>query len=125
MILSKIFRFIFGRSRDDYGPSGWGADSSSTDGSSSGNNMAKSDIDTLCKTVASGEYIANLRIGRSWILPQMLEMGGVRRGHLHFDIDKYEKAVRSLSYTYSHFLMIRILRAMKRVLVGGRRMWSG
>ena len=112
MIFSKIFRFIFGRSRDDYGPSGWVSDSNSADGSSSGNNMVKSDIDTLCKTVASGEYIANLRIGRSWILPQMLEMGGVRRGHLHFDIDKYEKAVRSLSYTRQNEILMRNLNVL-------------
>lgn len=115
MIFSKILEFIFGRRRDDYGPSGWVSDRGSVDNNSSKKSTPKNDIDTLCNTVANGEYIANLRIGRSWILPQLLEMGGVRKGHLCFDIDMYENAVRNMPYSKQCDILMHNLEVLSSI----------
>lgn len=50
------------------------------------------DTSLLRQQVSETEYISNLRIGRSWILPQMVEMG-FRKGK--FDIATYEVAIKS------------------------------
>lgn len=113
MIFSKILEFIFGRRRDDYGPSGWVSADGSVENTTQSSERNTKEIDNLCNEVAEGDYIANLRIGRSWILPQMLEMGGVRKGHLHFDIKKYENAVRNLTAAKQEKILMRNLDALK------------
>lgn len=55
----------------------------------------KYDTTLLRQQVSETEYISNLRIGRSWILPQLVEMGcksKLRRKN--FDLDHYEKMIR-------------------------------
>lgn len=43
-------------------------------------------VENLCQQVYYSEYIANLRIGRSWILPQMVDMSFTRRGKFSKDL---------------------------------------
>lgn len=50
------------------------------------------DTTQLRQQVSETEYISNLRIGRSWILPQMVQMG-FKRGK--FDVNQFEKAIKS------------------------------
>lgn len=54
----------------------------------------KYDLRGLREQVSETEYIANLRIGRSWVLPQMVKMGFVKSGmEYHFDIQVFEKHI--------------------------------
>lgn len=115
MIFSKILEFIFGRRRDDYGPSGWASAGDSVENTPQSRERDTKEIDNLCNEVASGDYIANLRIGRSWILPQMLEMGGVRKGHLHFDIKMYENAVRDIPANKQERIIMRNMEALELI----------
>lgn len=53
------------------------------------------DLSGLRQQVSQSEYITNLRIGRSWILPQLVKMGFRKTfdGKWEFSIAEYEKAM--------------------------------
>jgi len=52
----------------------------------------KYDTEFLRHQVSQTEYISNLRIGRSWILPQLVQMGFTRKlMSTKFDISHFEK----------------------------------
>lgn len=54
----------------------------------------KYDTTLLRQQVSETEYISNLRIGRSWILPQLVEMGFKKKGlSRKFDMEFYEKNI--------------------------------
>lgn len=54
----------------------------------------KYDTTWLRQQVVETEYISNLRIGRSWILPQLVEMGFKKKGMSRkFDMEFYEKNI--------------------------------
>lgn len=54
------------------------------------------DLSGLRQQVSETEYIRNLRIGRSWILPQMVHMGFVKsRDRMVFSIDRFESSIRA------------------------------
>lgn len=54
----------------------------------------KYDTTILRQQVSETEYISNMRIGRSWILPQLVEMGFKKKGNSRkFDLDFYEKNI--------------------------------
>lgn len=56
----------------------------------------KYDTTLLRQQVSKTEYISNLRIGRSWILPQIIEMGFKSKLlRKSFDVDHFEKMIRS------------------------------
>lgn len=67
-------------------------------------------IDDLCHQVGNGSYISNLRIGRSWVLPQMLEMG-CRHGR--FSQQQYLERVNGLYYNKRWNIFIRNYKAMR------------
>lgn len=54
-------------------------------------NSKKYDLSSLKQQVSETEYISNLRLGRSWILPQMVKMGFKenRNGKKEFDLKYY------------------------------------
>lgn len=53
------------------------------------------DTSLLRQQVSETEYISNLRIGRSWILPQMVQMGFKKRTlSSNFDINLFETAIK-------------------------------
>lgn len=56
----------------------------------------KYDTTLLRQQISETEYISNLRIGRSWILPQLVEMG-FKSNLLRkkFDVTHFEKMIRS------------------------------
>lgn len=54
----------------------------------------KYDTSLLRQQVSETEYISNLRIGRSWILPQLIQMGFKKKGmSMKFDMDYFESAI--------------------------------
>lgn len=56
----------------------------------------KYDTTLLRQQVSETEYISNLRIGRSWILPQLVEMGFKKKGlSRKFDMEFFERNIRS------------------------------
>lgn len=55
----------------------------------------KYDTTLLRQQVTQTEYISNLRIGRSWILPQLVQMGFKKRGLSYtFDISVFERNLK-------------------------------
>lgn len=55
----------------------------------------KYDTTFLRQQVSETEYISNLRVGRSWILPQMVKMGFKQDGLSYkFDIEFFESNIR-------------------------------
>lgn len=75
----------------------------------------KYDITGLREQVSKTEYISNLRIGRSWILPQLVHMGFKPKilGQPKFDVNYLEKMIR-LRYNVSRHGRIRVWKLMKR-----------
>ena len=74
----------------------------------------KYDTTILRQQVAETEYISNLRIGRSWILPQLVEMGFKKKGlSVKFDMDFYEKNILK-TYDLSQSGRCKIWNLLKR-----------
>lgn len=72
-----IYSLFFKKKKRRYSGTGKSRSNSSTTkqkGSQVGN-LNKYNLTTLKQQVSETEYISNLRLGRSWILPQMLSMG--------------------------------------------------
>ena len=67
--------------------------------------VKKYDLSHLREQVTETEYIANLRLGRRWIFPQLVRMGFVKNpsGDRVFDIDIFMKNFRSLYRSGSGF----------------------
>ena len=65
----------------------------------------------LLDEVSKTEYIQNLRIGRSWILPQMVEMCFDENGN--FSEKRYLKKVNDLDFEKCWSVMMRNVRALK------------
>lgn len=65
----------------------------------------------LIDKVAKTEYIQNLRIGRSWILPQMVEMCFDKNGN--FSEKRYLKKVSELDFEKCWSIMMRNVRALR------------
>lgn len=72
--------------------------------------MDLSEIEDLLADVSETSYIQNLRIGRSWILPQMVEMAFNEKGE--FDEKKYFKEVQLLDYEKCWTILLRNFHAI-------------
>lgn len=74
----------------------------------------KYDTTILRQKVSETEYISNMRIGRSWILPQLVEMGFKKKGlSRKFDLDFYEKNILK-TYNLSQSGRCKIWNLLKR-----------
>jgi hypothetical protein len=74
----------------------------------------KYDTSFLRQQVAETEYICNLRIGRSWVLPKLVSMGFVKsRFSYKFDIDVFERSIYS-KYDWSETGRREIWNLLKR-----------
>lgn len=74
---------------------------------------ARVEVEDLCRKVCDSDYISNLRIGRSWILPQLVEMGFDANGN--FSKDSYIRAVKQMGFAYMWKVMIRNVKALQKL----------
>lgn len=65
----------------------------------------------LHRKVVDSAYIGNLRLGRSWVLPQMVAMGFDYQGN--FSEQKYFAAINDLGYNKCWEIMMRNFRQIK------------
>lgn len=72
------------------------------------------DVDSLCERVSESDYIASLRIGRSWILPQMVAMGFDDDGAA-FSKQRYLDCLKEFSTRKLWTILLRNLKAMKEI----------
>lgn len=75
----------------------------------------KYDLSHLHEQVSETEYITNLRLGRSWIFPQMVTMGFVKKRHGGYEFDT-SKFTSSFHKRYGHSVQGRrqVWKLMKR-----------
>lgn len=96
-ILKSIFRVLF--SSEEKKPQ-------SRKSSQTTAHSGQRQVEELQKKIEySGAYIQHLRLDRSWVLPQMVEMGFDRSGK--FDREKYLSAVKNLGVDKIWSLIIR------------------
>lgn len=72
------------------------------------------EIDHLVKNVASGEYIRDLRIGRSWILPKMVGMSFNKRGKFS-ESRYYENLQEMMSYEDGWSFLLHNYRVLSNI----------
>lgn len=75
--------------------------------------MRKADVEKLCRKVYDDEYVGNLRVGRSWVLPQMVHMGFDQSGQ--FRTERYVDEIGKLSYAHLWKILIRNMKAMQKM----------
>lgn len=73
--------------------------------------LYRHEIDELCNKVCDSEYIHNLHLGRSWILPQMVEMGFDSKGV--FSTELYVEKIKHFDYQKMWDIVIRNVKAMQ------------
>lgn len=76
---------------------------------------SKYDLSGLRQQVSETEYIQNLRVGRSWILPQLIQMGfgENKKGKKEFSLSDYKKALLS-KYNSSPYGRSNVWNLLKR-----------
>lgn len=67
-------------------------------------------VDDLCNKIVDQQYIDNLHLGRSWILPQMVDASFNSRGE--FDEKRYFEYIASLDYEKCWRILLRNYKAI-------------
>lgn len=70
----------------------------------------REEVKSLVKKVADTEYVQNLRVGRSWILPKMVKMCFDNNGN--FSESNYYKSISQLDHTSCWDLIVRNYHAL-------------